>query len=59
MHVGQDDLTPSAVRRLLGPGAIIGHLCMVHAATIGEEALVGNASTVLDGARIGDRKSVV
>ena len=35
----------------VGPGATIGHLCMVHAATIGEEALVGNASTVLDGAR--------
>jgi thiamine-phosphate pyrophosphorylase len=25
VHVGQDDLTPSAVRRLLGPNAIIGY----------------------------------
>lgn len=42
----------------VGPGATIGHLCMVHAATIGEEALVGNASTVLDGARIGARSMI-
>jgi carbonic anhydrase/acetyltransferase-like protein (isoleucine patch superfamily) len=42
----------------IGPGATIGHLCMVHAATIGEEALVGNASTVLDGARIGARSMI-
>lgn len=25
VHVGQDDLTPSAVRRLLGPNAIVGY----------------------------------
>src|SRR5882724_856234 len=42
----------------IGPGATIGHLCMVHAATIGEEALVGNSSTVLDGARIGARSMI-
>ena len=24
VHVGQDDLTPAAVRRLLGPGAVVG-----------------------------------
>jgi carbonic anhydrase/acetyltransferase-like protein (isoleucine patch superfamily) len=42
----------------VGPGATIGHLCMVHAATIGEEALVGNSSTVLDGARIGARSMI-
>jgi len=39
-------------------GATIGHLCRVHAAIIGEEALVGNASTVLDGARIGARSMI-
>ncbi len=31
----------------------IGHLCVVHSALIGEEALVGNGATVLDGAVIG------
>ena len=35
----------------IGAGATVGHLCLVHAATVGEEGLVGNSSTVLDGAR--------
>jgi carbonic anhydrase/acetyltransferase-like protein (isoleucine patch superfamily) len=42
----------------IGAGATIGHNCTVHAAWIGEEALVGNGSTVLDGARIGVRAMV-
>lgn len=37
----------------IGPGATVGHTCVVHGATIGEEALIGNGSTVLDGCRIG------
>ena len=39
----------------VGPGATIGHLCLVHDCTIGAEALVGNGSTVLDGAVVGPR----
>jgi carbonic anhydrase/acetyltransferase-like protein (isoleucine patch superfamily) len=39
----------------IGPGATIGHTSVVHGATIAEEALVGNGSTVLDGSRIGTR----
>ena len=27
----------------IGAGATVGHLCLVHAATVGEEALVGNS----------------
>jgi carbonic anhydrase/acetyltransferase-like protein (isoleucine patch superfamily) len=42
----------------IGPGATVGHLCLLHAATLGEEALVGNSSTVLDGARIGVRAMI-
>jgi len=42
----------------IGPGATVGHLCLVHAATLGEECLVGNGSTVLDGARIGVRSMI-
>ncbi len=42
----------------VGAGATVGHLCTVHAATIGEEALVGNGATVLDGATIGVRAMV-
>ena len=42
----------------IGAGATIGHNCTIHACTIGEEALVGNGSTVLDGARIGVRAMI-
>lgn len=42
----------------IGPGATVGHLCLIHAATLGEECLVGNGSTVLDGVRIGVRAMV-
>ena len=42
----------------IGAGATVGHLCLVHQATLGEECLVGNGSTVLDGARIGVRAMI-
>ena len=42
----------------IGPGATVAHLCLIHAADIGEEALVGNGSTVLDGATIGARAMI-
>src|SRR3954447_10869665 len=42
----------------IGPGATVAHLCLVHGATVGEEALIANGCTVLDGARIGARTMV-
>ena len=42
----------------IGAGATIGHNCTVHAAWLGEECLIGNGATVLDGARIGMRAMV-
>lgn len=42
----------------IGPGATIGHSCVVHGAILDDEALVGNGATVLDGARIGARAMV-
>src|SRR5207245_7266963 len=39
----------------VGPGATVAHLCVVHGAVLGEECLVANGSTVLDGARAGAR----
>jgi carbonic anhydrase/acetyltransferase-like protein (isoleucine patch superfamily) len=52
LHGGSDPVTE------VGEGATIGHLCVVHGAVIGAEALVGNGATVLDGAVVG-RRSVV
>lgn len=42
----------------IGAGATVGHNCTVHAAFLGEECLIGNGATVLDGARIGVRAMV-
>src|SRR4051794_11464421 len=42
----------------IGPGATVAHLCLVHGAVIGEEAMIANGCTVLDGARIGARTMV-
>lgn len=37
----------------IGRRATVAHLCVVHGATIGDEALVANGCTVLDGASVG------
>src|SRR6478735_6741321 len=42
----------------IGPGATVAHQCIVHGAVLEEEALVGNGSVILDGARIGTRSLV-
>ncbi|MBS1692058.1 MAG: gamma carbonic anhydrase family protein [Actinobacteria bacterium] len=42
----------------VGPGATIGHACVIHGVHIGAEALIANHSTVLDGAVIGSRSLV-
>ena len=42
----------------VGPGATVAHLCVVHGATLGEECLIANGTTVLDGAQIGARTLV-
>jgi carbonic anhydrase/acetyltransferase-like protein (isoleucine patch superfamily) len=42
----------------IGRGATVGHNCTIHACRLADEALVGNGSTVLDGARIGTRAMV-
>jgi MFS family permease len=52
LHGGDDPATE------VGEGATIGHLCVVHGAVIGAEALIGNGATVLDGARVGERALV-
>lgn len=52
LHGGADPVTE------VGEGATIGHLCVVHGAIIGAEALIGNGATVLDGVTIGSRALV-
>lgn len=37
----------------IGAGATVAHNCVVHGATIGEEALIANGAIVLDGATVG------
>lgn len=49
LHGGTDPVTE------VGEGATIGHLCVIHGAVIGTEALVGNGATVLDGVIVGSR----
>jgi carbonic anhydrase/acetyltransferase-like protein (isoleucine patch superfamily) len=52
LHGGTDPVTE------VGEGATIGHLCVVHGAVIGAEALIGNGATVLDGVIVGRRALV-
>lgn len=52
LHGGADPATE------IGEGATVGHLCVVHGAVVGAEALIGNGATVLDGARVGARALV-
>jgi carbonic anhydrase/acetyltransferase-like protein (isoleucine patch superfamily) len=52
LHAGPDG--PVEV----GAGATVGHGCVVHACTIGAEALVANHATVLDHAVVGSRTLV-
>ena len=52
LHGGDDPVTE------VGEGATVGHLCVVHGAVIGAEALVGNGATVLDGVVVGPRALV-
>lgn len=42
----------------LGPNATVGHSCVVHCRDIGENTLIGNGSTLLDHATVGDRTLV-
>jgi len=43
---------------VVGANSTVGHGCVVHCAEVGEQALIGNGSTLLDGARIGARTLV-
>ncbi|GAB3581796.1 gamma carbonic anhydrase family protein [Amycolatopsis endophytica] len=42
----------------IGRNVTVGHMCLVHDCTIGEQALIGNGSTVLDQSVVGERALV-
>src|SRR6201994_425333 len=50
--------SPPGIPVDIGPGATVAHLCVIHGAHIGQEALIANHATVLDGAVIGARSLV-
>ena len=43
---------------MIGANATVGHGCVVHCREVGEQALVGNGSTLLDHAVVGPRTLV-
>ncbi len=49
---------PPGLPTEVGPRATVAHLCVVHGAVLGEECLIANGTTVLDGARVGARTLV-
>ena len=49
---------PPGVPVDIGPGATVAHLCVIHGAHVGAEALIANHATVLDGAAIGARSLI-
>src|ERR1700744_5073275 len=42
----------------IGPGATVAHMCVIHGAHVGSEALIANHATILDGAVIGARSLI-
>ncbi|HJR18767.1 MAG TPA: gamma carbonic anhydrase family protein [Actinomycetota bacterium] len=50
--------SPPGMAIEVGAGATVAHLCVVHGAVLGEECLVANGATILDGARIGARAMI-
>lgn len=49
---------PPGMPTEVGRGATVAHLCVVHGAVLGEECLIANGATVLDGARVGSRSLI-
>jgi carbonic anhydrase/acetyltransferase-like protein (isoleucine patch superfamily) len=49
---------PPGLTSDIGPGATVGHNCVIHGSLLEEECLVANGCVVLDGATIGARSLV-
>ena len=49
---------PPNLQTEVGVRATVAHSCVIHGAVLGEECLIANGTTVLDGARVGARTLV-
>ncbi len=59
IHIASDTpLTPGGIPCIIGDDVTIGHKALVHACTVGNNCLIGMASTILDGAVIEDHTMV-
>lgn len=56
LHVTHDGkYTPGGMPLIIGDEVTVGHGAILHAATIGNRALIGMGAVVLDGAVVGDK----
>src|SRR5258705_1808852 len=49
---------PPGIPTDVGPGATVAHSCVIHGVHIGQEAVIANHATVLDGVVIGRRRPI-
>lgn len=55
IHVTHDGpYSPGGIPTLIGRRVTIGHLCLIHACTIGDHCLIGMGSVIMDGAVLED-----
>lgn len=55
IHVTHDGpYSPGGIPTIIGRDVTVGHLCLIHACTIGDRCLIGMGSIVMDGAVLGE-----
>lgn len=55
IHVTHDGpYSPGGIATRIGADVTIGHLCLIHACSIGDRCLVGMGSIIMDGAELAD-----
>lgn len=55
IHVTHDGpFSPGGIPTLIGDDVTVGHLCLIHACTIGNRCLIGMGSVIMDGAELED-----
>lgn len=55
IHVTHDGpYSPGGIATTIGDEVTIGHLCLVHACTIGDRCIIGMGSVIMDGAELAD-----